>query len=68
LTKLISWQCKCGAVYALEPKEPTVLHEKVPDRKKCQKEVGKNKKCNTPFPTQEERNKMFKQQFGIIEE
>ena len=65
--ELIDWQCKCGAVYALEKLVPTVLHGKHPDRARCTKQVSKNKECGQPFPDQATRNKLYNQQFGIVE-
>lgn len=65
--KLIDWQCKCGTVYALEPKVPAVLHAKHPERKVCRKAVGVNQLCENPFPDQEKRDALFNLQYGIIE-
>lgn len=63
MTKYLTWQCKCGVVYALEPEVPVTLHEKQPNRKKCQNKVSSDKKCGTPFPNQEERDKLSKINF-----
>jgi hypothetical protein len=68
MLKLIQWQCKCGASYGLEPIMPTTLHEKHPDRKKCQRKLGQDKKCGNPFPDQASRDKMYKNQYGTQED
>ena len=69
--KLIDWQCKCGAVYALEPQVPTKLHATHKERAVCQKTVkvgDKEKTCGNPFPNQESRDNLYQIQYGILEE
>lgn len=68
MVKLINWQCKCGVVYGLERLVPVVLHMKLPERKKCRKQISVNKKCGNPFPDQNKRDEMFHNQYGIIED
>lgn len=67
-SQFITWQCKCGTTYALERNVPIGLYEKHPDRKKCRKEVAKDKLCGTPFPDQAKRDELFKFQYEIVEE
>lgn len=68
MIKLINWQCKCGASYGLEPIVPTALHERHPERKKCQRTVSIDKKCGNSFPDQASRDEMYKNQYGIRED
>lgn len=49
--KYIIWECKCGKTYALEPK---------------QVKVHSCKQCGILFPNQEQRDRMFKEQFGVM--
>jgi len=66
--KLITWTCKCGATYGLEPIAPTTLWAKHKERAKCQKKVGANdKECGQSFPDQTMRDKLFNLQYGILE-
>jgi hypothetical protein len=65
---LLNWQCNCGVVYGLERNVPTVLHKNHPERKTCNKTVGKNVKCGTKFPDQAKRDELFRNQNIFNEE
>jgi hypothetical protein len=67
-TKYISWECRCGSVYALELKVPTTLWKIHPDRSKCKKKIGKDRECGAEFPDQAERDELLKSQTIITEE
>jgi hypothetical protein len=59
-TKYIQWECKCHTSYGLEP------HLAKPHN--CTKIVNRQteKKCDNPFPDQEQRNKMYQEQYGVV--
>jgi hypothetical protein len=58
--KYIQWECKCGASYGLEP------HLAKPHN--CKRVINSKtgKTCDTPFPNQEQRNKMYQEQYGVV--